>query len=107
MPKSDLTFAKGYPLRVAARQVALAARLAASGPSSESQFGRSAMVVRKATTLARADGALPGAPAAHIDALADRPDRLDFRNHALAYGEQRPSQHGFGGLFGSLFGNVY
>jgi hypothetical protein len=70
VPKSDLTFAKGYPLRVAARQAALAARLAASGPSSESQFGRSAIVVRNASTFAHTDG-VPNQrreSAAHIDA---------------------------------------
>jgi hypothetical protein len=60
VPDSDLTFAKGYQLRLAARQAASsasAARLAATGPSAESQFGRSAVVVRKATTFARTDGA--------------------------------------------------
>ena len=112
-PESDLTFAKGYPLRVAARQAASAARLAVTGPAAESQFGRSAVVVRKATTFARADGA-PNprrVSATHFDALADRPGRPDLGSHALAYGEQGPSQRGFaearGGPFGNLFGNLY
>jgi hypothetical protein len=104
-PDNELTFAKGYAQRVAARQAAAAARIAASGPAAESQFGRSAMVVRKPTTLARADGAQPGVPAGRSDALADR--RLDFGSHALAFGEQRPRGFAGSGLFGSLFGNVY
>ncbi len=108
-PEDDLTFTKGYTLRVAARQAASAARLAASGPASESQFGRSAMAVRNAATFARADGAptLRRVAAAHIDTRDDRPG---FGSHALAFGEQRPSQRGFaksqGGLFANLFGNL-
>ena len=108
MPKTDLTFAKGYPLRVAARQAALAARLAGRGPSSESQFGRSAIVVRNATTVARTDGA-PNLR--RVPALVDRPGPLDSGSHALAFGEQRPSRRAFaepqGGPFASLFGNLH
>src|SRR6266404_2323646 len=48
MPESDLTFAKGYSLRLAARQAASATRPVATAPSSESQFVRSAIVVRAA-----------------------------------------------------------
>jgi hypothetical protein len=119
VPDSDLTFAKGYQLRLSARQAASAAsaasatRLAASGPLAESQFGRSAVVVRKATTFARTDKAPEPrhVSAAHIEAPVYQRDRLDVGNHALAYGEQRPSQRGFaearGGPFGNLFGNLY
>jgi hypothetical protein len=113
VPDSDLTFAKGYPLRLAARQAASAVRLAATGPSAESEFGRSAVVVRKATTFARTDKAPDPrrVSAAHIEAPVHQPDRIDVGNHALAYGEQRPSQRGFaearGGPFGHLFGNLY
>ena len=106
VPESDLTFAKGYSLRLAARQAASATR-PASGPSSESQFGRSAIVVRNATTVARADGA-PNLR--RVPALVDRPGPLDSGSHALAFGEQRPSPRAFaepqGGPFASLFGNL-
>jgi hypothetical protein len=107
MPHDDLTFANGYAQRVAARQ---AARLAASG--AESQFGRSAVVVRKASTVARADAApnLPRVSAAAMDALVERPGRPDIGSQALAFGEQRPRQRGFGelqGPFANLFGNLY
>jgi hypothetical protein len=111
--EEDLTFTKGYQLRLAARQAASAARPAASGPSSESQFGRSAMVVRTAGTFARIDGApsLRRVVVAHTDALVDRPGAPDIGSHALAFGEQRPSQRGFadsqGGPFRNLFGNLY
>ena len=107
VPESDLTFAKGYSLRLAARQAASATQ-PVSGPSSESQFGRSAIVVRKAITVARIDGA-PNLR--RVSALVDRPGPLDSGGHALAFGEQRPSQRAFaepqGGPFASLFGNRY
>ena len=105
VPESDLTFAKGYSLRLAARRAASATR-PASGPSSESQFGRSA-VVRNATTVARTDGA-PNLR--RVPALIDRPGPLDSGSHALAFGEQHPSPRAFaepqGGPFASLFGNL-
>src|ERR1700681_4239736 len=107
VPESDLTFAKGYSLRLAARQAASATRPVASGPSSESQFGRSAIIVRNATTVARTDGA-PNLR--HVPAHVDRPGPLDSGSHALAFGEQRPSPRAFaepqGGPFASLFGNL-
>jgi len=105
VPESDLTFAKGYSLRLAARQAASATRPVATAPSSESQFGRSAIVVRAAATFARTGGAQNPRrlAAAHTDAP-------DVGSHALAFGEQRPSQRGsaerLGGPFASLFGNL-
>ena len=111
VPESDLTFTKGYSLRLAARQATLVAR--PSGPSSESKFGRAATVARTAGTFARIDGApsLRRVAATRTDALVDRPGAPDIGSHALAFGEQRPSQRGFadsqGGPFRSLFGNMY
>lgn len=105
VPESDLTFAKGYSLRLAARQAASATGPVATAPSSESQFGRSAIVVRAAATFARTGGAQNPRrlAAAHTDAP-------DVGSHALAFGEQRPSQRGsaerLGGPFASLFGNL-
>jgi hypothetical protein len=112
VPEQDLTFTKGYQLRLAAREATLAARPATTAPSSESRFGRPA-VVRTAAAFARADAALGPrrAAAAHMAALGDRSGPLDSGSHALAFGEQRPSQHGFagsqGGLFAGFFGNRY
>jgi hypothetical protein len=114
MADSDLTFAKGYAQRVAARQQAAqaaeAAKLAASEPSAESAPVRSAAVMRKTVTPART-AAVPTVrrpSVARIDAPVDQPDRLDFETHALAFGEQRP--HGFtqpqGSPF-SFFGNLF
>lgn len=105
VPESDLTFAKGYSLRLAARQAASATGPVATAPSSESQFGRSAIVVRAAATFARTGGAQNPRrlAAAHTDAP-------DVGSHALAFGEQRPSQRGsaerLGGPLASLFGNL-
>jgi hypothetical protein len=105
VPESDLTFAKGYSLRLAARRAASATGPVATAPSSESQFGRSAIVVRAAATFARTGGAQNPRrlAAAHTDAP-------DVGSHALAFGEQRPSQRGsaerLGGPFASLFGNL-
>ena len=113
VPESDLTFAKGYSLRLAARQAASATGPVARASSSEGQFGRSATVLRTAGTFARTGGA-PSArrvAAAHTDALVDRPIPSDVGSHALAFGEQRPSQRGsaerLGGPFASLFGNLH
>jgi hypothetical protein len=113
VPESDLTFAKGYSLRLAARQAASATGPVARASSSEGQFGRSATVLRTAVTFARTGGA-PSArrvAAAHTDALVDRPIPSDVGSHALAFGEQRPSQRGsaepLGGPFASLFGNLH
>jgi hypothetical protein len=113
LPESDLTFTKGYSLRLAARQAASATRSAASGPSSESQFGRSAMVARTAGAFARVDGApsLRRVAATRTDARLNQPGAPDVGSHALAFGEPRPSQRGFadsqGGPFRNLFGNLY
>jgi hypothetical protein len=103
-PDSDLTFTKGYQLRLAARQASAAqapARLAAALPPSETQFGRPA---RKPTVVARVDGAsLRTAP--RSDAMADRPTRFDASTEAtLAFGEQRPAFPAQGGLFPNIFG---
>jgi hypothetical protein len=105
VPESDLTFAKGYSLRLAARQAASATGPVATAPSSESQLGRSAIVVRAAATFARTGGAQNPRrlAAAHTDAP-------DVGSHALAFGEQRPDPRAFaeprGGPFASLFGNL-
>src|SRR5712671_7411638 len=105
VPESDLTFAKGYSLRLAARKAASATGPVATAPSSEGQFGRSATVLRTAGTFARTGGAQNPRrlAAAHTDAP-------DVGSHALAFGEQRPSQRGsaerLGGPFASLFGNL-
>jgi len=112
LPDSDLTFTKGYSLRLAARQATLAPRPAASEPASETQSWRAAIVVRKAT-FARADLAPSQrrVSAAQLDARVDRPAPADFGSRALAFGEQRPSQRGFaepqGGAFANLFANFH
>jgi len=112
VPDSDLTFTKGYSLRLAARQATSAPRLAASEPASETQSGRAAVVVRK-VTFARTD-LTPGqrrVSTAQFDARVDRPAPADLGGHALAFGEQRPSPRGFveppGGPFGNLFANFH
>jgi hypothetical protein len=111
VPESDLTFTKGYSLRLAAREATSAARPATSGPSSASQFGRPA-VVRTAATFAPTEAApnLRRVSAARIDPRVDRPGPADVGSHALAFGEQRASQRGFAepqsGPFGFLFANL-
>jgi hypothetical protein len=111
-PENDLTFSKGYAQRVAARQVALAAQFATNAPPADSRSVHTAMLVHKASKVARADEApnLLRVSTARIDGPGERSAQLDFGTHALAFGEQRPSQHGFaepqGGPFGSLFGNL-
>lgn len=113
-PDSDLTFAKGYASRVAARQqAAAAAQLAANEAPAESPSARPAITVHKTATPARVAGAPSPhrVSAARIDAPVDQPARLDFSTRALAFGEERPSRRGFaepqGGPFAALFGNLF
>jgi hypothetical protein len=109
VPDSDLTFAKGYAQRVAARQAVLAARVAPSEPAAESQAGRTA-IVRKATAIASTAPSTDAAssrrtPAPRIDMASDRVGHYDLGNRALAFDAPRPSRHG--DFFGNLFGNLY
>jgi hypothetical protein len=94
----DLTFSKGYPQRVAARQAARAARLATI-MLAETQFGRPAVTLRKPITVARNERTrdLHGV----ADASVDHSGAPDFRTQALAFGEPQPQPRA---LFGTLFG---
>ena len=117
VPDSELTFTKGYQLRLAARQAAqqaaAATRVAAGGPAVESQSGRSATVVRKANTVARNDAAPSPrrVSTAPIDVPVDPFARFNVGNRALAYDEERSDKRGFvayrGNPSGNLFGNLY
>jgi hypothetical protein len=111
---SDLTFAKGYAQRVAARQAVLTAHVASSEPASESLAGRKA-IVHKPTMVASTalnsntntntnTATAHRAPAPRVDTASDRAGRYDLGGRTLAYDEPRPSRHGE--LFGSLFGNL-
>jgi hypothetical protein len=51
MADSDLTFAKGYPQRVAARQALLAARQAEAAPAALAPFGRAAALAPRERRL--------------------------------------------------------
>jgi hypothetical protein len=121
MPDSELTFAKGYQLRLAARQAARPAAQqpdqpasapaqVATGPAAESQPGRLA-TVRKATSVAHTDmPPVRRVNATQVDPPADPFARFDTGTRALAYDEQRPSERGIAyrsapprGLFGTLY----
>jgi hypothetical protein len=104
VPDSELTFAKGYQLRLAARQAtaptaqpaSAPAQVIAAEPATETKSSRTAGPVRKAPTVA---------PTANPLA------RFDVGTRALAYDEQRPSERGLAdirrtpprGLFGTLY----
>jgi hypothetical protein len=110
-PDNELTFARGYAQREAARQAAAAAaRIAAiDQPPAESQSGRTAAIARKAGTIAHIDPA-PTIRRVSIrpDAGTDQPGRLDAPNRALAFEDERPRRRGFPApWFGNLFGNLY
>jgi len=107
VPDSELTFAKGYQLRLATRQAtqqaaqpaSLPAQIAA-GPTAESQPARTATrKVNEVPNLRRVN-------APQVDPFA----RFDTGSRALAYDEQRPRERGFvfrsapsRGLFGTLY----
>jgi len=107
VPDSELTFAKGYQLRLATRQAtqqaaqpaSLPAQIAA-GPTAESQPARTATrKVNEVPNLRRVN-------ATQVDPFA----RFDTGTRALAYDEQRPRERGFvfrsapsRGLFGTLY----
>ena len=120
MPDSELTFAKGYQLRLAARQTAQPAAQPASppaqiaaGPNAETQQARTATPVRKPSTVSQTDTPpVRRVNAPQVDPAADPFARFDVGTRALAYDAQRPSERGFvyrsapppsRGLFGTLY----
>jgi hypothetical protein len=121
---SELTFTKGYQLRLAARQatqpaaqpdsapaqvVQPASAQIAAGPAGENQYGRTAP--RKATTIAHTEApTLRRVNATQVEPSADPFTRFNVGTRALSYDEQRPSERGFAyrsapsrGLFGTLY----
>jgi hypothetical protein len=115
---NELTFTKGYQLRLAARhatpqatQPASPPAQIASAPTVDSQSVRTATSVRKATTVARTE--MPGlrrVNATQVDPPAGPFARFDTGTRALSYDEQRPSERGVAyrsapsrGLFGTLY----
>ena len=110
VPDSELTFTKGYQLRLSARQgTQPAAPQVATPAPGESPSSRTAATVRKPNTVAHTDmleirrvSATPANPLA----------RFDVGTRALAYDEQRASERGLTdvrrappprGLFGTLY----
>lgn len=103
-PDNDLTFAKGYQLRLAARQAAAATQVAAVAPPAETK-----------PALAVADVVPVPKPrrvaVARTDLPAERPTRFDYRSQdTLAFGDQRQSPRAFfaapGNPFAAFFGHV-
>ena len=112
VPESELTFTKGYQLRLAARQAtpptaqpaSPPAQLIAVAPAAETKSSRTAGPVRKATTVAPTE-------TPDIRRVTNPLIRFDVGTRALAYDEQRPSERGVAetrrapsrGLFGTLY----
>jgi hypothetical protein len=116
VPDSELTFAKGYQLRLAARQVGQPesppTQLATTVPSADTKPSRPAATVRKATTVARTEmPEIRRVSATRIDGPADPFARFDVGTRALAYDEQRPSERGVAEIRRTpprdLFGTLY
>ena len=100
VPDSELTFSKGYQLRLAARQTtqpsarpiqpaSVPAPVVANAPSAESQSGRVATAARKSNTLARTETPIVHPVSATREQSADPFGRFDAGNRALAYDERR------------------
>ena len=119
-PDSDLTFAKGYQLRLAARQATQPAASPASpqveiatGATAEPQQARTATAARKTAPIAPAD--MPPVRRVNVtpvEPAADPFARFDTPTRALGYDQERPSERGFvyrsapppsRGLFGTLY----
>lgn len=112
--ESDLTFTKGYALRLAARRAAAAERIAATVPSAEGKAGRqiarSIPIARHASATPRTAAAPPPrslAPVARIDAGVE-PASPDVGSQTLAFDEPHPDQGVFPqpGLFPNIFGTL-
>jgi hypothetical protein len=121
---TELTFTKGYQLRLAARQATqpaaqpdsapaqaaqpVSAQIAA-GPTGENQSVRTAP--RKATTIAHTETpTVRRVNATQVEPSADPFARFDVGTRALSYDEQRPRERGLAyrsapsrGLFGTLY----
>jgi hypothetical protein len=112
---NELTFTKGYQLRLAARQATQPATQPAAPPAQiataptvDNQSVRTAPSVRKATTVE--NPTIRRVNATQVEPSADPFARFDTGTRALSYDEQRPSTRGIGyrstpsrGLFGTLY----
>ncbi len=116
VPDSDLTFAKGYQLRLAARQVTqpadAPAQLATTAVSTDSKPIRTATTARKATTIAQTETPeIRRVSATRIDGPANPLARFDAGTRALGYDEQRSGERGFAEMRRSqsraFFGTLY
>jgi hypothetical protein len=119
VPDSELTFTKGYQLRLAARHAgqpaqptSQPAQVATTVPSTDTKLSRPAATARKATTIAHTETPeIHRVSATRIDGPGDPFARFDVGTRALAYDEQRPRERGIAetrrapsrGLFGTLY----
>jgi len=113
VPDSELTFTKGYQLRLATRQGTQPAaqpatpQVGTTAPA-ESPSSRTAATARKPNTVAHTD--MPEIRRVSVTP-ANPLARFDVGTRALAYDEQRPGERGFTdirrtpprGLFGTLY----
>jgi len=119
VPESELTFTKGYQLRLAARQAGQptaqpenpSAQIASTVPS-DTKANRPAVTVRKPAAVAHTETPeIRRVSATRIDGPGDPFARFDVGTRALAYDAQRPSERGLAetrrtpsrGLFGTLY----
>jgi hypothetical protein len=112
---NELTFTKGYQLRLSARQATQPATQPASPPAQiataptvDNQSVRTATSVRKTTTVETPT--IRRVNTTQVEPSADPFARFDTGTRALSYDEQRPSTRGIGyrstpsrGLFGTLY----
>jgi len=97
---NELTFTKGYQLRLATRQMtqpavqspSAPAQVATSGPAADNQSGR--IAVRKPPTVAPAIAHTETPDIRRISVTPDPFAPFSTPHRALAYDEQRPSERG-------------
>ena len=115
VPDSELTFAKGYQLRLAARgqPTTQPATPPAQVAATDTKPAQPAAGVRKPTTVAHTDSPeIRRVSATRIEGPGDPFARFNVGPRALSYDAQRSSEHGFAdnrrtpppkGLFGTLY----
>lgn len=116
IPDSELTFTKGYQLRLAARQGTQPAdppaQVATTAPSAQTKPSRPGATVRNAPTVVYAETPeIRRASATRAEPPADPFARFNVGTPAMAYDEKRSSERGFAdirraparGFFGMLY----
>jgi len=111
VPESELTFTKGYALRLAARQAAgqVTDQVAELAPAAEGKAGtaRPAVVARNVTAPVRPAATPRSLAPTPVAAPIEPPAATDAGSQALAFDEPRGFGAPHAAVFPNLFGRLY